>query len=184
VATWKLDQLLRLTLLWMALAGLTLAHAAGRKTELSYQLASLGRGTLAGLLISVPAVLLAQDFLVATSQHLFPVNNPLSLFWGLVLVMPPIETAYFRGILQREKGLRDAVLLYAAAAAIYFMPSTLTGNFPVLVALVAGMGLLGFVYSYVRALYGVGASLACQMIVQFVVFVVPLLPQELPRLPA
>jgi hypothetical protein len=35
------------------------------------------------------------------------------------------------------------------------------------------MGLLGFVYSYVRAMHGMVASLVCQALVHFVLFVAP-----------
>ena len=182
VATWNLDQILRLTLLWMALLAFTLVYASGKRVVLAYGLSDVARGALAGLLISLPLVLLARDFFLVTVQRVFPVASTLTLFWGLFLVMPTIEAMYFRGFLQREKGLRAAVLLYAAAAAIYFLPSTLEGYVPVLAALVGGMGLFGFVYSYTRTLYGFGASLACQSVVHFVLFILPSLPQEFARL--
>ncbi len=182
LATWRLNQFLRLTLLWLALLALSLAYGSGKKIEIAYGLSEIGRGALAGLLISLPVVLLSRDFFLVTSQRLFPADTTLSLFWALILVMPPIEALYFRGFLQREKGLWPAVLLYAAAAAIYFMPSTFEGYIPVLAALVGGMALLGFVYSYMRTLYGFGASLACQGVVHFILFILPLLPQEFSRL--
>jgi membrane protease YdiL (CAAX protease family) len=182
LATWRLDQLLRMTLLWLALLALTLVYASGKRVEVTYSFSGIGRGALAGLLISLPLLLLARDFFLATSQRLLPIDNTLALFWGLVFIMPPLEALYFRGLLQREKGLWAAVLLYAAAVAIYFMPSTLGDYVPVLVALIGGMGLLGFVYSYIRTLYGFAASLACQGIVHFVLFILPFLPQEIARL--
>ncbi len=182
LATWKLDPLLRLTLLWLALLAIALAYASGKRIQVAYGGLDIGRGALAGLLISLPVFLLARDFLLVTAQRLFPVDSTLTLFWGLILVMPPIEASYFRGFLQREKGLWAAVLLYAAAAAVYFMPSTFWGYLPVLAALVGAMGLLGFVYSYVCTLYGFGASLACQIIVHLVLFILPLLAQEFSRL--
>lgn len=178
VATWRLDQLLRLTLMWLALLILTIAYAPGRKIQFGYRFSDLARGIVTGLLISLPVALLARDFLLATSKRLFPLDSSLILFWALVLIMPVIEALYFRGFVQGEKGLLPAVLLYAGAAAPYFLPFTLGDYVPVLAALVAGMGLLGFVYSYVRSLYGFGASLACQSVVHFVLFVLPLLPQE------
>jgi hypothetical protein len=182
LATWRLDQLFRMTLLWLTLLAFTVVYASGKKTEFTYGFSEIGRGALAGLLISLPLVLLARDFFLATSQRLLPIDNTLALFWGLVLVMPPIEALYFRGFLQREKGLWAAVPLYAAAIAIYLMPSTLGDYLPVLAALVGGMALLGFVYSYIRTLYGFGASLACQGIVHLVLFILPFLPQEIARL--
>ena len=44
------------------------------------------------------------------------------------------------------------------------------------------MGLLGLVYSRVRALRGFAASLACQATVRSVVFILPLLALEFARL--
>jgi len=171
-----------LTLSWLALLILTLAYGSDKRIKVTYGFSDIGRGVLVGLLISLPLVVLARDFFSVVSQRLFPADSTLILFWGLVLIMPPIEALYFRGFLQREKGLWAAVLLYAAAAALYFMPSTLMDYVPIFVALVGGMGLLGFVYSYVRTLYGFGASLACQGVVHFVLFILPFLSQEFPRL--
>lgn len=173
VATWRLDQFLRLTLL-----ALTLVYGSGRRIQVAYRFSDLGRGVVTGLLISLPVVLLARDFLLATSQRLFPVNTPLTLFWGLVLIMPVLEASYFRGFLQREKGLLSAALLYAGTAALYFLPSTAGAYLPILAALVVGMGLLGFVYAYLYAMYGFAASLECQATVHFVLFILPLLSSE------
>ena len=183
VGTWRLDQLLRLTLMWLTLLTLTLVYGSGRRIQAAYGFSDLGRGVVAGLLISLPVVLLARDFLYATSQRLFPMNTPLTLFWGLVLIMPVVEALYFRGFLQREKGLLSAVLLYAGTAALYLLPSTVGEYLPILAAFVAAMGLLGFVYAYLYSMYGFAASLACQATVQFVLFILPLLPSELGRLP-
>ncbi len=178
VATWRLDQLFRLTLMWLTLLGLTLVYGSAHKVQVAYKLSDLVRGVVAGLLIASPVVLLARDFLLATSQRLFPVNAPLTLFWGLVLIMPVLEALYFRGFLQREKGLLPAALLYAGTAALYFLPSTAGAYLPILAALVVGMGLLGFVYAYLYAMYGFAASLACQATAHFVLFILPLLSSE------
>jgi membrane protease YdiL (CAAX protease family) len=183
VGTWRLDQFLRLTFMWLTLLALTLVYGSGRRIQVAYNYSDVGRGVVAGILISLPVVLLARDFLYATSQRLFPMNAPLTLFWGLVLIMPVVEALYFRGFLQREKGLLSAVLLYAGTAALYLLPATLGEHLPVLVAFVAALGLLGFVYAYLYSMYGFAASLACQATVHFVLFILPLLPSELGRLP-
>lgn len=183
VGTWRLDQFLRLTLMWLTLLALTLVYGSGRRIQVAYKFSDLGRGLVAGILISLPVVLLARDFLYATSQRLFPMNAPLTLFWGLVLIMPVVEALYFRGFLQREKGLLSAVLLYAGTAALYLLPSTVGEHLPILAAFVAALGLLGFVYAYLYSMYGFAASLACQATVHFVLFILPLLPSELGRLP-
>lgn len=178
IATWRLEQLLRLTLMWLALLGLTVIYGSGRRIQLTYGFSELGRGALAGLVISVPIMLATRDFLVVTSQRLFSDAGTLTLFWILVLIMAPMEALYFRGFVQGEKGLWAAVLLYAVATGIYFMPATLGGYLPVLAALVGSMALLGFVYSYIRVAYGFGATLTCQVTVHFVLFVLPFLSRE------
>jgi hypothetical protein len=183
VGTWRLDQFLRLTLMWLTLLALTLVYGSGRRIQMAYNYSDVGRGVVAGILISLPVVLLARDFLCATSQRLFPMNAPLTLFWGLVLIMPVVEALYFRGFLQREKGLLPAVLLYAGTAALYLLPSAVGEHLPILAAFVAALGLLGFVYAYLYSMYGFAASLACQATVHFVLFILPLLPSELGRLP-
>lgn len=182
VATWRLDQLVRLPLMWLALLALALAYGAGRRIQLAYGFSDVGRGVLAGLIISLPVLMTARDFLLATSERLFPGIGTLGLFWALVLILPLIEALYFRGFVQREKGLWVSVLLYGAATGMYYLPSTLGGYAPVLAALVGGMALLGLVYSYVRIAYGFGASLACQGTVHFVLFILPFLSQELAAL--
>ena len=179
VATWSVRQLVRLTVMWLVLLVFTLVYASGRRLQTSYSYSDLGRGLVAGLLISVPVTLLARDFLLVTSQRLFPTEDILTLVWGLVLLMPAVEAVYFRGYVQGEKGLWPAVLLYAAGGAVYCLPATWADHLPVLAALVVSMGFLGFVYSYVRALHGIVASVACQAIVHCVLFLGPSLAERL-----
>lgn len=181
LAAWRLDQPMRLALLWVTLLAFTLAYASGRRVVLSYSSSELARGALIGLLVSVPLVVSARDFLLVTAQRVFAVDDTLMVLGWLIFIMPVVEALYFRGYVQREEGLGTAVLLYMAAAVVYYLPATLTGFVPVLGALVVGMGLLGFVYGYVRNLYGFAASLACQTTVHFVLFILPLLPQEFAR---
>jgi hypothetical protein len=179
VATWTLDQLLRLTLVWLVLFVCTLIYASGHRLQFSYGYSDLARGAVAGLLISLPVLLAARSLLLGTSQRLFPAESTLTLLWAVVLFMPAVEGLYFRGFLQREKGLWPSVLLYAGAGVVYFLPTTWDEHLPVLAVLVGGMGLLGFVYGYVRAMYGLAASVTCQAAVHGVLFVVPLLTQGL-----
>jgi hypothetical protein len=179
VATWTVDQLLRLTLVWLVLFVSTLIYASGQRLQFSYSYSDLARGAVAGSLISLPVFLAARSLLLGTSQRLFPTESTLTLLWAVVLFMPAVEAVYFRGFLQREKGLWAAVLLYAGAGVVYFLPATWQDHLPVLAVLVCGMGLLGFVYGYVRQMYGIAASLCCQAVVHAVLFVVPSLAQGL-----
>jgi hypothetical protein len=179
VATWTVDQLLRLTLLWLVLLGSTLIYAAAQRLQFSYNYSDLARGAVSGSLISLPVLLAARSLLLGISQRLFPAESTLTLLWAVVLFMPAAEAVYFRGFLQREKGLWAAALLYAGAGVVYFLPVTWDQHLPVLAVLVGGMGLLGFVYGYVRQMYGIAGSLCCQAVVHAVLFVVPSLAQGL-----
>jgi hypothetical protein len=173
VATWTLDQPVRLTLTWLVLLVFALISASGRRLQFSYVIPGLARGAVAGLVISLPLVLIGGDFLLATSQRVFSAGSTLGLLWSVVLIMPAVETLFFRGLVQGEKGLWPSVLLYAGAGVVYFLPATWDKHLPVLAVLVGGMALLGFVYSYVWAMHGMVASLVCQALVHFVLFVAP-----------
>ncbi|HUS69735.1 MAG TPA: hypothetical protein VM075_03025 [Anaerolineae bacterium] len=93
--------------------------------------------------------------------------------------MPVVEALFFRGLVQREKGLWPSVLLYAAAGLVYFLPGTWDEHLPILGVLIGGMALLGFVYGYIRAMHGLMASLLCQALAHLVLLVVPSLIQSL-----
>ena len=172
-ATWSLNQSVRLALMWLALMAFALIHASAQKLQFTYTLADLARGVVAGLLVSVPVLLVARDFLVITSQRLFFSGDMMSLVWTAVLIMPAVEAIYFRGLVHKEKGLWSAVLLYVGAGVVYFLPVTLSEHLPVLAALVCGMGLLGFVYGYVRTMYGLVSSMVCQMAAHLMLLVAP-----------
>jgi membrane protease YdiL (CAAX protease family) len=90
-----------------------------------------------------------------------------------------VEALFFRGVVQREKGLWPSVLLYAAAGLVYFLPATWDEHLPTLGVLIGAMGLLGFVYGYIRAMHGLMASLVCQALVHLVLLVVPSLVQSM-----
>lgn len=66
-ATWVVDQPVRLTLMWLVLLVFTLLYASGQRIQFSYTLSDLARGGVAGLLASLPVVLLGGEFLIVTS---------------------------------------------------------------------------------------------------------------------
>jgi hypothetical protein len=180
-ATWSLDQSVRLALMWLTLMAFALIHASAQRLQFTYILADLARGVVAGLLVSVPVLLVARDFLAITSQRLFFSEDIMSLVWTAALIMPAVETVYFRGLVHKEKGLWPAVLLYVGAGVVYFLPVTWSEHLPVLVVLICGMGLLGFVYGYVRIMYGLVSSLVCQMAAHLVLLVAPSMVVDLTR---
>ena len=162
----------RLTLLWFTLLALSLIYAGRKPVAAQYSLANLGRGAVVGFIISLPFLLAARGVLNASATRLFPMPSQAALFQALTFVSAPVEELYFRGILQRERGLLSASVLYGLAGAVFFLPVFRSFAF-ILLAVVFSMGLLGFVYGYVCNQYGLGASIACHAVVNFVLLFLP-----------
>ena len=163
---------IRLTLLWSTLLALILTHAARKPMAARYSLANLGRGAIVGLIISLPFLLATRGVLNDISIRLFPMPSQAALFQALIFVSAPVEEVYFRGILQRERGLLSAAVLYGLAGAVFFLP-VFRSFALILLAVVLSMGLLGFVYGYVCNQYGLAASIACHAVVNFVLLFLP-----------
>lgn len=162
----------RLTLLWSTLLSLSLIYAGRKPVAARYSLANLGRGAIVGLIISLPFLLAARSVLHASSTRLFPMTSQTALFQALTFVSAPVEELYFRGVLQRERGLLSAAVLYGLAGAVFFLP-VFRGFALILLTIVLSMGLLGFVYGYVCNQYGLGASIACHAVANFVLLFLP-----------
>jgi len=162
----------RLTLLWSTLLALSLIYAGRKPIAARYSLANLGRGAIVGLIISLPFLLAARGVLNASSARLFPMLSQAALFQTLIFVSAPIEELYFRGILQRERGLLNAAVLYGLAGTVFFLPAFRSFAL-ILLVIVLSMGLLGFIYGYVCNQYGLGASIACHAMVNFVLLFLP-----------
>ena len=172
LGTWRLELQLRLTILWLTLLALVMVYAEERPMEAKYSLLNLGRGALVGLIVSAPLLLLAREFLNTTSARLYGTSDILLLFQRLVLLAAPIEELYFRGFVQRERGLVNGALLYGLASVVYFLPGRL-GFWSVIALVALGMGLLGLAYGYIYQRYGLSASIACHMVANFVLLVLP-----------
>jgi membrane protease YdiL (CAAX protease family) len=163
----------RLLILWLVLLGIGLIYAERQAIAVQYGLLNLGRGAALGLAISLPLLLLARDALQTTSTRLFPLTSQAALFQSVVLLAAPVEELYFRGFVQRERGLVVAALLYGLGEGVLFLPGL--GGFPVvLVAVIGTMALLGFVYGYVCQRYGLSASISCHATVNLVLLFLPL----------
>ena len=166
----------RLTILWSTLLALSLIYAERKPVAARYSLANLGRGAIVGFIISLPFLLAARGVLNASSTRLFPMPSQAALFQALAFVSAPVEELYFRGILQRERGLFSAAVLYGLAGAVFFLPIFVFEGLTLILLLltvVLSMGLLGFVYGYVCNQYGLGASIACHVVVNFVLLFLP-----------
>ena len=172
LGTWRIGEEARLLILWLVLLGVCLVYAEEKAIAMQYGLVNLGRGVVVALVISLPLLLLARDALKTISANLFPLTSEAALFQNLVLLSAPIEGLYFRGFLQRERGLVVAALLYGLGQGILFLPGL--SSFPaVLFAVVVAAALLGFVYSYVCQRYGLSASMSCHATVNLVLLFLP-----------
>jgi membrane protease YdiL (CAAX protease family) len=101
-----------------------------------------------------------------------------ALFQALIFVSAPVEELYFRGVLQRERGLFSAAVLYGLAGTVFFLP-VFRSFALILLAVVLSMGLLGFVYGYVYSQYELWASIACHVVVNFVLLFLPPVLEQL-----
>ena len=172
LGTWRMGEESRSLVLWLVLLGACLVYADEKAIVMQYGLVNLGRGIVVALLISTPMLLLARDALRAISANLFPLTSGAALLQNLVLVSAPIEGLYFRGFLQRERGLVAAAMLYGLGQGIVFLPGL--SSFPaVLVGVVVAAAFLGFVYSYVCQRYGLSASISCQATMNLVLLFLP-----------
>lgn len=174
VGTLRLEADARLTILWTALLAVSLYYIESQPLGSNYKLANVWRGAAAGGGVSLLFLLFAHQTLAAAAGQLFPFVGLPALFRALVLLAAPIEELYFRGILQREKGLLAAVALYSVGEVALYLPVTI-GYPAVLVGVVLGAGLLGFVYGYVYDRYGLSASTACHATVNLVLWFLPAL---------
>lgn len=172
LGTLRIGMEARLLILWLVLLGFCLLYAERNSLLVEYGLLNLGRGAAVGLVISLPLLLLAREALKTTSDRLFPLSSQASLFQSLVLLAAPIEGLYFRGFLQRERGLVSAALLYGLGEGILLLPGV--AGFPVVFAIVvAATALLGFIYGYVCQRYGLSASMSCQATVNLILLFLP-----------
>jgi len=173
LGTWRIGGEARLLILWLVLLGVCLIYSEEKAIAMQYGLVNLGRGAVVGLVISLPLLLLANDALKTTSARLFPLTSQAALFQSVVLLAAPIEGLYFRGFLQRERGLVGAALLYGLGQGILFLPGL--SRFPaVLAAVVVATALLGFIYGYVCQRYGLSASISCHATVNLILLCLPL----------
>jgi len=174
VATLRLEHELRLTVLWLLLLGIVLLYAETGRFKGGYSLLNLARGALLGLVVALPLYLFVPDFFRGTSEWLYGISDWQVLLERAAILVPILEGAFYRGMVQRERTLLDGALLFALGQGLYVLHAL--GQFPVVVlSLVLGTGLLGMLYGYLQERYGLTASIACHAAVNAVLFVWPAL---------
>lgn len=172
VATFRLEHHLRLTLLWLILLGIVLLYAESGRLKADYSLLNLSRGALVGIIVALPFYLFAKDFFYGTASRLYGVDDLQVLLERAIFLVPILEESFFRGLVQRERGLLDGALLFGLAQGLYFISAV--GIYPaVIVAVALGSALLGLLYGYLYQRHGLTASTACHVAVNLVLFVLP-----------
>jgi len=163
-------QNVRLAVLWAVLVLLCVLFRSAHEVRFTFSASSLWRGALLGLVISVPVLLFLSGHLRRFTERLYATDDVVLLFYQICFVSAPVEEYFFRGIVQSRKGSSVSSGLYAAAGLLYFLPHA-----PFLVAFVVAlvMGVLGIVYAYVCDQHGLVASVACHVVVGFVLQVMP-----------
>jgi membrane protease YdiL (CAAX protease family) len=83
-------------------------------------------------------------------------------------------------VVQRERGLLEGAVLFGLAQALYCVSSVETYYAPI-AAVVLGMFLAGLLYGYLYKRYGLTASIAGHAAANLVLFVLPVLAEQLAR---
>nr|MBC7244478.1 CPBP family intramembrane metalloprotease [Chloroflexota bacterium] len=172
IATFRLAHNIRLTLIWLVLLGLVLLYAESGRLKSDYSLLNLVRGAAVGAVVALPFVLFNREFFYATAARLYGVNDLQVLLERAVFLVPILEECFFRGMVQREKGLVEGALLFGLTQALYFV-SAVSVYPAVIAAVVLGLTLLGFLYGYLYQRYELTASISCHVAVNLVFFVLP-----------
>ncbi|MBC7262971.1 MAG: CPBP family intramembrane metalloprotease [Chloroflexi bacterium] len=172
LATWNFDPQLRLALLRLVLLAGVLLYADRRQLPVDYSLSKVIQGLAIGALVGLPFVLFAPSFFGATGERFYGSKDLFVLVERAVFITPLVEALFFRGFLQREKGLTAAAALFGLAQGIYVITGAAM-YWAVLLTLMVATGLLGLIYGYVAERYGLAASAACQAAANFLLLGLP-----------
>ncbi|NLS76025.1 MAG: CPBP family intramembrane metalloprotease [Chloroflexi bacterium] len=172
VGTWKLEQPLRQTVLWLALLLAALVYVEARPVRASFSWTNVGWGVLIGVVASVPFMAFGWSRLPEFVATILGTSDGLLLFYQLVLVAAPLEELYFRGFVQRELGLPISIALYALVALVFFLPvpGLRIGDLALVVGLYA---IIGLVQSYVYRRLGLSAAIASRVTINLLALVLP-----------
>ena len=172
LATWALDQAVRLLALWGILLAGSILLGQKRLAPLGYSPMELFRGLVFGLAIGLPVAVLGQTALGSTATRLFGNAKPEQLLLLLGLAAPIADGVYFRGFLQPAVGLGVTALLYGLAGLVLYFPPAV--GFPLILAIIVlVMAGVGLVYGALAKRYTLTASIACQAAVSVCIWVLP-----------
>lgn len=139
----------------------------------------LAWGVGIGVVAGTPLYLFGGVTLGTTAEILFDSVPPGALLAYLVFVMPLGETLFFRGIVQNERSVWLVGLLATAWSALLFFPliRNLDEFWAVTVFIGTTLGIVNFVYSWVRERNGLAAAWLCQIVVNLMLIFLPYINQ-------
>lgn len=187
IGTYALSAAPRLILLWSTLLALWLSFREARTLRVRYAFSDIGRGVLIGLVVGLPLMAFGFEALAQAVPILYIGSLPTEdlfltgsmVFTSMVFLAPLSEELFFRNMLQEELGPVVSSLFYALAGLVLFLPTA--GSYPIVLLAVCGvMGILGILYAFVYARYGMAVSLSCHATANLVLFVIPTVLSRLP----
>ena len=116
IGTVLLDPPVRLTLLWVTLAILSILSWGRRPVDTAFTLGNIARGALLGLVIAAPLLVFLSGQVRIFCERLYGTRSPLLLFYQICLVSAPSRRP-FPGS-SRHKA-RHSIALYAITALLY-----------------------------------------------------------------
>jgi membrane protease YdiL (CAAX protease family) len=160
----------RYTFLWslLILLGGTLSMLDSQRERRGFTSKGIVWGLGIGFLIGLPLLVLTTRGLSQASKGLFPYATLPGLFQTLVFLGPLGETVFFRGLLQERRGFVASVIGATIGNVMLYWPAG--GNAAIIAVF---LSMTAVVYTYVRERYGLGASYACQVTLNLMLFFVP-----------
>lgn len=168
---------LRYSLLWLALAVLGAFFGLTDTAEPPEPVSSahLGWGFGFGLIIGLPLLLIIGGGLAQVAGQLFPGLEPPALILYLLLAMPLGETFFFRGLIQGRRGLAAGAATAGLSTLLIFWQNLADMPLGLAAFVLLALGGLSALYGYVRQRYSLAAALLCQVTLNSLVLLAPLL---------
>jgi len=172
----------RYAVVWTVMAGFgVLFTLADRANPLEQVYSSdLGWGMGLGFVIGLPLFIILNQGLADTTRMLFPTIALPNLILFLVFAAPLGESFLFRGMLQERRGFIVSVAAAGLSTLLVFWPAITTIRITLAIFIVIVFTALAAMYGYVRVRYSLAAAVACQIIANIMLMVLPVVFNPLP----
>lgn len=179
------DSLTRYAILWVLLAGmggLLGMVDAGEPLE-AVTSSDLAWGIGAGIVIGLPILVIIAPALAESTRLIFPAIGVAALLLSMVFAAPLGETLFFRGVVQERYGLVLSVLGAGIYTILLYWPVVIQ-SVGVLLLFTIFYTVLAGVYGYLRDRYGIASAFICQVTINLMLVVLPIIviapPERLP----